>query len=148
MLSIIVSPPPGGSKPRGFTCLFIHFFCFWPKSLIRPTWSPVAGRARPMTFRETVFLKSKKDTSHLYIWQWVVKLLNKIKLGHGQKSLKNPALEHIVFAVLLPPQLSSRIGPSLVFLMRLHGGPIQFSHRFILKICNLFTKTYVPWVLS
>ena len=29
----------------------------------------------------------------LYIWQWVVRLLNKIKLGHGQKSLKNPALE-------------------------------------------------------
>ena len=28
----------------------------------------------------------------LYIWQWVVRLLNKIKLGHGQKSLKNPAL--------------------------------------------------------
>ena len=28
----------------------------------------------------------------LYIWQWVVKLLNKIKLGHGQKSLKNPGL--------------------------------------------------------
>ena len=29
----------------------------------------------------------------LYIWQWVVRLLNKIKLGHGQKSLKNPALK-------------------------------------------------------
>ena len=29
----------------------------------------------------------------LYIWQWVVRLLNKIKLGHGQKSLKSPALE-------------------------------------------------------
>ena len=28
----------------------------------------------------------------LYIWQWVLKLLNKIKLGHGQKSLKNPGL--------------------------------------------------------
>ena len=29
----------------------------------------------------------------LYIWQWVVRLLNKIKLGHSQKSLKNPGLE-------------------------------------------------------
>ena len=37
----------------------------------------------------------------LYIWQWVMRLLNKIKLGHGQKSLKDPALaclwrDHIV----------------------------------------------------
>ena len=41
-------------------------------------------------------------------------------------------LEHTVFVALLPPQLFSIIGPSLVFWIRLHGGPIQFSRRFIL----------------
>ena len=28
MLSIIVSPPPGASKPSGFTCLLIYLFAY------------------------------------------------------------------------------------------------------------------------
>ena len=52
-------------------------------------------------------------------------------------------LDLIVFAVLLPPPLSLRIGPSPVFWMRFHGDPIPFLPR-ILEICNLFTKAYVP----
>ena len=41
----------------------------------------------------------------LYIWRWVVRLLNKIKLGHGQKSLKNPAVEDRVWYTVLGLQL-------------------------------------------
>ena len=29
----------------------------------------------------------------LYKWQWIVRLLHKTNLGHGQKSLKNPVLD-------------------------------------------------------
>ena len=42
----------------------------------------------------------------LYIWEWVVRLGNKIKLGHGQKSLKNSALDcrMVVRECFLPTQ--------------------------------------------
>ena len=58
-----------------FIYLFIYFYLFFfrPKSLIRPLWSLLAGRARPMKFRETVFLKTKNDTSHYLTFQNMVK---------------------------------------------------------------------------
>ena len=58
--------------------------------------------------------------------------------------------EHTVFVVLLPPPLSSRIGPSLVFWLWLPGVLTLFSSRFILKICNFYEglRSLGPFVVA
>ena len=54
---------------------------------------------------------------------------------------------HSICGIATSPAFS-RIGPSIVFWMQPRGGPILFSLRFILRIYSLFTKAYVPGVLS
>ena len=54
-------------------------------------------------------------------------LLLEVIYESGACSEEGTPLEHIVFVVLLPPQLFSRTGPFLVFWVRLHGGPIVFT---------------------
>ena len=52
----------------------------------------------------------------LYIWQWVVRLLNKIKLGHGQKSLKNTALTNAQTVAIISDPRRGRYMVLLAFI--------------------------------